>query len=183
MRQLLYPPNLLSLARIALAPLAVAAILRYDYEQAVGLFLVAAVSDALDGDNWVTELGTFLDPIADKLLLVAVYVALGVIELVPRWLVAVVLGRDLLILLCSAAILLFTGRRNFRPSLWGKLSTVCQVLAAVAALAGGIFAHGAVRAAAGALVWVAAAATVSSGLDYARLGWRMAVARDARRSP
>jgi cardiolipin synthase len=171
-------PNLLSLARLALTPLAARSILQHDYEQALGVFAAAGVTDALDGlfarrFRWQTRLGAYLDPIVDKVLLVAVFVAMGIAELVPRWLVLLVLGRDLLILGFSAAIILSTSHRDFRPSVWGKISTILQITTVVAVIAGGVFAFSLVRQAASGLLWMTAAATVWSGIHYGWLGVRM----------
>jgi cardiolipin synthase len=171
-------PNLLSLVRVALTPLAVSTILRYDYDQALGVFVVAGITDALDGHlarkyDWRTAIGAWLDPIADKVLLVAVYVALGVVAGVPRWLAAIVVGRDVLILLASAAIMLASGRRRFPPSVWGKISTTLQMVTAVVVIAAGVFSPPQFHRLVAGLVWTTAAATVWSGLHYGWLGLRM----------
>lgn len=171
-------PNLLSLARAALTPLAVSTILRYDYEQALGVFALAGITDALDGHlarkyGWRTAAGAWLDPVADKVLLVSVYLALGAASGLPRWLVAMVVGRDVLILLASGAIMLATGRRSFQPSLWGKISTIFQMTTAVAVIAGGVFPVSQLRWLAAVLVWVTAASTLWSGAHYGWVGARM----------
>ena len=171
-------PNLLSVVRAALTPLAVSTILRYDYEQALGVFVVAGITDALDGHlarkyDWRTSAGAWLDPIADKVLLVAVYVALGIVSGVPRWLAAMVVGRDVLILLASAAIMLASGRRRFPPSVWGKISTTLQMATAVAVIAAGVVSPSQFQRLVAALVWTTAAATAWSGLHYGWLGLRM----------
>jgi len=133
---LAYVPNGLSFLRVLLTPLIVAGILNGLYQRALILCVIAGVTDALDGwlaRRWGVDsaFGMVLDPMADKVMQVAVFVALGLERLVPLWLVMLVFGRDLLIV-GMAAILLITGRRGeFPPSLWGKLSTIIQVGAAV----------------------------------------------------
>jgi cardiolipin synthase len=170
--------NILTAVRIALAPLAVRAILAQRFRLALAIFFVAAATDGLDGLaarrlNLQTRLGAYLDPIADKLLLSASYVALGACGAVPWWLVILIFGRDLLILVMAGAALLLTAYRDFPPSVWGKISTAFQILAAVATLAKGAFAI--MRLHLVPFFWVAAAATVWSGAGYV---WRgIALAR------
>jgi cardiolipin synthase len=155
-------PNLLSLARLALAPFVFAAVLAGRNWTALAILAVAAATDVLDGPiarrmHCVTRWGAYADPIADKVLLSSSYVALGMAGLVPWWLVGLIFGRDLLILALAGGALLFTGRRDFPPSVWGKLSTLVQGLVAVLVLAG---------ARQEALLWAAAAVTVWSGVHY-----------------
>ena len=101
-------PNLITLARILLVPVMVWAIASGEMRIAFVLFLVAGVSDAVDGFlakrfNMATELGAYLDPLADKAMLVSIYVALGIVGAIPRWLVILVVSRDIMIV--SAVIL------------------------------------------------------------------------------
>lgn len=134
------PPNLLSLLRLLLAPLVVWMILQHHFSIALGTFLIAGVSDALDGYlarrfNWTTKEGAYLDPVADKVLLVTVYLSLGAIESVPGWLVWLVLGRDVLILSLVGVGYAVLGLREFAPTFAGKVSTILQVTAAVITIA------------------------------------------------
>ncbi len=136
--------NILTAVRLGLTPLAVRAIVAQRFRLALAIFFVAAATDGLDGLaarrlNLRTRLGAYLDPIADKLLLSASYLALGVSGAVPWWLVLLIFVRDLLILAMAGAALVFTAQRDFPPSIWGKVSTACQVLAAVVTLAKGAF--------------------------------------------
>ena len=132
------------------------------------LFVIAGLTDGIDGFlartlQSTSRLGAYLDPIADKILLGATYIALGEMGWVPWYLVVIVFGRDILILLMVAYGFLFTTVREFPPSIWGKLSTVAQVLAVVLALTN--FLHINYK-----FVWnVLAAITIWSGLHYA---WR-----------
>src|SRR5579883_2909018 len=105
--------------------------------RALALFAAAAVTDALDGAlarrfGWTSTAGAYLDPIADKALLSGLYLTLAVTGDIPWWLVGLIFGRDLLILAAAGLALLFTRLRAFPPSLWGKVSTIFQVLTAVA---------------------------------------------------
>lgn len=171
-------PNALSLLRILLAPAVGFFLFRDQPGAALPLLAAAALSDALDG--WLarrldaaTPLGASLDPVADKLLAAAVFVGLAGSGRLPWWLVALVLGRDVLILAFAAWAMRFTRLRRFPPSLWGKLSTVLQLSLGIACVLHA--ATGAVRleSVRQALVPVVAAATVWSGLHY---GWQAGLA-------
>jgi cardiolipin synthase len=169
--------NLLTFVRLALAPVAVRLILAREFRLALAVFFIAAVTDGLDGlaarrFGVVTRLGAYLDPIADKLLLSASFLALGACGAVPWWLVILIFARDLLILSMVGAALLFTAYRSFPPSVWGKISTFFQVFAAVAALVAGAFPG--VRLSLDPFFWAAAAATVWSGGGYVWRGVNMA---------
>jgi len=174
MRGFLNPPNLLSLARILLIPFVVAALAAGKYGQALVLIAVAGCTDALDGILarrfwWVTSAGAILDPVADKLLLTAVYLALGFGHLLPWWLVGIVVGRDIVILAASGLAILFTRHRKFPPSAWGKVSTIVQVAAVLVIICGRAFSSPAISRIGEWSIWLVAAATVWSGLHYA---WR-----------
>ncbi len=95
-------PNLITLARIILVPVIVWAIASNQMEIAFAVFVIAGISDAVDGFlakrfNMASELGALLDPLADKALLVSIYVALGIWGAVPRWIVILVVSRDIMI--------------------------------------------------------------------------------------
>lgn len=134
-------PNLLTFLRMALIPL-FASLLFYGYSGwALLVFVIAGASDGIDGFvarrfNQESELGTILDPIADKLLMTTAFVILTLPNIfpptrhlpVPFWVTAAVIGRDVLIIAVAAAIFIITGFRGFQPSQLGKLSTLVQVL-------------------------------------------------------
>jgi cardiolipin synthase len=129
-------PNLLTLARLVLAPFVAADILHQRYGRAIVLFFLAGLSDILDGFlarrlQASTPEGAYFDPMADKILLSVIYVSLGVAGAMPWWMVGVVFGRDVLILAMAAYGLLFTKLRKFPPSVWGKISTFFQIAAAL----------------------------------------------------
>jgi cardiolipin synthase len=137
-------PNLLTLMRLFIIPFLVIEILDGQYRIAFALFMLAGISDALDGliARWLsqkTTLGLYLDPIADKLLLSTLFVVLTHVGLMPRYVTVLVFSRDLGILLI-ATLLFATGTlRDFRPSLFGKLNTFVQIIALTAVLCERIF--------------------------------------------
>jgi cardiolipin synthase (CMP-forming) len=97
----------------------------------IGLFSIAAASDVADGYlarrfGWKSELGAMLDPIADKLLLAAVFITLSVLKLVPLWVMAAAVARDVIIVSGAAAYRMFRGPLTAHPSLISKINTVCQ---------------------------------------------------------
>jgi len=174
MRAWLTLPNLFTLVRLVLAPVIVYATLDQRAFAALCIFAVAASTDVVDGYlarhfGAATAAGAFFDPIADKLLLTGVYLALALGASVPWWLVGVIFGRDLLILAASAVALLTTKVRAFPPSVWGKASTFFQILTAVAFLGRAAFGSALLHNVSVALIWPTVALTVWSGVNY---GWR-----------
>ena len=165
-------PNLLTLLRICLAPFLVSAILENRFGLSFGLFVAAGLTDALDGTlaRWLkqrTVLGSYLDPVADKLLLSTLFLVLTHQKLIGVTVTALVFGRDVGILLVSAILYAAVGRREFKPSLFGKLNTVAQVLAVAVVLLHQIYdAQWVVMLRAGALD-ATIVLTVASGLHYA----------------
>lgn len=147
--KILTVPNLLTFLRIGLIPIFAIA-LAYDYEAlALILFAVAGISDGIDGFlarrmKQESELGTIIDPIADKLLMTTAFVMLTMPSVmgtdephlpVPFWVTACVIGRDIAIVTIAGAINVMTGFRGFRPSWLGKASTFVQVAAVIIILA------------------------------------------------
>ena len=132
-------PNLISLGRLLAVPLAVWLILREAYDYAFWLVVVAGMSDAVDGFiakrfNASTALGAYLDPMADKALLMAAYVALGHAGEIESWLVILVVFRDVMIV--GGVLLLNTMTHHFRvrPLLVSKINTVAQIVLVVLVL-------------------------------------------------
>ena len=126
-------PNLITLARILSVPVVVWAIAANEMLLAFLLFLAAGVSDAVDGFlakrfGMQSELGAYLDPLADKILIVSIYIALGINEAVPRWLVILVVSRDLMIVGAVMLSWLVDKPVAVRPLLVSKLNTVAQIL-------------------------------------------------------
>ena len=125
-------PNLICLARIALIWPIVAALASANYDFALLLFAVAAVSDGLDGFlakryGWTSELGKILDPVADKLLLISVFVLATSLGLVPWWLTLTAVTRDLMIILGAIVLRIWVGPLRGRPSLMSKINTLLQL--------------------------------------------------------
>ena len=132
-------PNLLTLARICLAPFLVAAILERHYALSFGLFVAAGLTDALDGTlarllKQRSMFGQYLDPVADKLLLSTLFLVLMHQQLMPVTVTVLVFGRDVGILLVSALLYAAAGRREFHPSIFGKANTLAQIAAVAAVL-------------------------------------------------
>jgi cardiolipin synthase len=163
-------PNVISSLRILLVlPIAIA-LLHHELITTMGLFFVAAASDAADGFlakhfGWQTPLGAVLDPAADKLLLATVFVVLAALRLVPLWLMAVVVARDLIIVLGAVAYRVCFGPIEARPSGVSKLNTLCQAVFILSVIGREAFAvpTGWVIVLFGALTF---ATTVISGIDY-----------------
>jgi cardiolipin synthase len=178
-------PNLICLARIVLIWPIVGALYSHDYVIALGLFLVAAVSDGLDGYlakrfGWTSNLGKFLDPSADKLLLTAVFVSATWFGLVPPWLTATAIARDFMISAGALVFHLWFGPLNGRPTILSKINTATQLiyLSCVMALAGfGLPPEEMVDA----LAVITLCLTVLSGIDYiysfTRRAWYLPDAR------
>jgi cardiolipin synthase len=132
-------PNLLTLLRICLAPCLVATILEGNYGFAFGLFVAAGLTDALDGVSarvlkQRSMLGQYLDPVADKVLLSTLFLVLMHQGLIPVRVTVMVFGRDVGILLVAAILYAAVGRREFKPSIFGKANTAAQVAAVAAVL-------------------------------------------------
>lgn len=165
-------PNLLTLLRICLAPFLVAAILEGHYKLGFYVFVVAGLTDALDGAlarllKQRSMLGQYLDPVADKLLLSTLFLVLMYQKLIPTTVTVLVFGRDVGILLVSAILYAAVGRREFHPSIFGKANTLAQITAVAAVLLNQITAaHGVVAFRAFALD-ATVVLTTASGLHYA----------------
>jgi cardiolipin synthase (CMP-forming) len=137
-------PNLLTLLRLFIIPFLVIEILDGNYGVSFALFLLAGLSDGLDGllARWLeqrTTLGLYLDPIADKLLLSTLFLVFTHVGLVPRYVTVLVFSRDLGILLISTLLYATSTLRDFRPSPLGKLNTLLQIVALTVVLCDQIF--------------------------------------------
>lgn len=133
-------PNLITLARILCVPLIVWAITAGEMMGAFILFLAAGISDAVDGFlakrfNMASELGGYLDPLADKALIVSIYVALGITEAIPRWLVILVVSRDIMIIGAVMLTWLIGKPMRMKPHPVSKANTVAQIFLACLVLA------------------------------------------------
>ncbi|HET9903523.1 MAG TPA: CDP-alcohol phosphatidyltransferase family protein [Xanthobacteraceae bacterium] len=128
-------PNLITLARILSVPIVVWAIAANEMLVAFVLFVTAGISDAVDGFlakrfDMKSELGAYLDPLADKVLIVSIYVALGITQEIPRWLVILVVSRDLMIIGAVMLSWLVGKPVAVRPLVISKINTVAQIVLA-----------------------------------------------------
>ena len=140
-------PNIITLGRILLVPIVVWAIASNQMEIAFAVFVIAGVSDGVDGFlakrfNMASELGAMLDPLADKALLVSIYVALGIWGAIPRWIVILVVSRDIMIVSAVIVSWLFGKPIPMKPLMVSKINTVAQVALAAVVLASLAFGFG-----------------------------------------
>lgn len=168
-------PNAITSIRILLIPAFVTALVYRRHDYALGLFVVAGLSDGLDGllarlTNQKTRLGAFLDPLADKFLLVTSFILFAVYGLVPVWLAIVVISRDLIVVTGWTLLYLLHGITRIQPSFIGKSAITLQLVLIAYTLiwinftrlpAPGTWMYGAV-----------AAFTIASGLQYVLQGLR-----------
>jgi len=171
-------PNLICLIRLALIWPILTSLRASEYRMALALFIIAAASDGVDGYlakrfNWTSELGKFLDPLADKLLLVTVFVEAAWLGLVPWWLTAAVVARDVMIGLGAVIFRLWFGPLHGRPTRFSKVNTGAQLLYVTLVLLNAAFGVPP-REVLAALALVTLATTVLSGLHYLQLFTRRA---------
>src|SRR3989441_12187980 len=166
--------NWLTLLRLSLPSVFVSLLGYRRAGLALVVFSVAAVPDLLDG--WVARrwhdqstLGAFLDPMADKLLLTASFVTLTYLKALPFWIAAVVISRDVFLVVGALLVYMLGGRIRPRPTWAGKAATVFQVLAVLSGLLARFFQ---VQLAPRSVVWLAAGFTILSGLQYIIQGMR-----------
>ncbi len=172
LKQMLYAPNQLTLLRLLFIPPVILFILYGDYSTALLLVLLAGITDGLDGLlarrlHQQTTLGTYLDPVADKLLLSSSFVALGVVHELPLWLLILVLSRDTIIIATVLVVVLTTSMRSFQPSIYGKANTLAQLATVVLTLAVLRNSEETLRWLQQVGVYATATLTVVSGLHYA----------------
>ena len=166
--------NQLTLLRMLLIPAFVICVLDGDLGWALVAFVTAGVTDGLDGliarrSGQSSSLGAWLDPMADKLLLVTTFVVLALPNLnltnrLPVWLTVCIISRDVVIILTVAIVNLAIGRRTFRPSIYGKIATATYIITAVAAMLFNYLGYHALIVDVG--VWVSLAITIISSLHY-----------------
>src|SRR5579864_6137537 len=164
-------PNQITFLSLGLVPLFIILVFYRRYNWALGILILAALTDSMDGLlarslNQKTRLGAYLDPIADKLLLSSSFVVLALNGQIRWWLTILVLGRDVLILTAAAVILVTTGYRAFPPSIYGKLATTMQILLVFTVLAAAVFHNPSLIMARRLLVYLVAGLTVFSGFHY-----------------
>jgi len=168
-------PNLITCLRIILVPIFVIYVIHDRLLPALVVFAIAGVSDGVDGFvarvfNQKSKLGSYLDPLADKFLLVAAFITLAIRDLLPPWLMVIVISRDVLILLGVLILFLMRVEIIIRPSILSKVNTCMQLVSVfvvlcrdhlplIAPLSGHIF-------------WLTGALTIGSGLHYMRFWLR-----------
>jgi cardiolipin synthase (CMP-forming) len=134
-----FVPNILTVVRLALVPLFIILIDENRFGEALVVFIVAGITDGLDGFiakrfNCETKIGAILDPIADKALLIAAYLLLAGLEMIPFWLMIVVISRDVIILGGCLLITLIDKMPDMSPSKLSKLNTFLQIITIVLVL-------------------------------------------------
>lgn len=169
-------PNIISFCRILLVGPILWAISKQNYALAALLFVIASMSDGLDGylakrNGWTSRLGGILDPLADKALLVGMFLVLGWVGQLPVWLVALVIGRDIVIVAGSLAYHWLVEPFQARPLYISKFNTVCQILLVCAV----VLSHGVWPLpdwVTTGLIYLVALTTLLSGSAYVWLGCR-----------
>jgi cardiolipin synthase (CMP-forming) len=180
-------PNLICLVRLALIWPVATSLYGGHYAEALALFMLAAVSDGLDGYlakrfNWTSDLGKVLDPAADKLLLVTVFVESTWLGLVPWWVTAAAVARDVMIALGALVFRVWFGPLRGRPTILSKINTAAQLLYLMAVMLGAAVSFPP-RFVLRALALTVVATTVLSGLHYVqaftRRAWMTAAERQS----
>ncbi|HCC55079.1 MAG TPA: CDP-diacylglycerol--glycerol-3-phosphate 3-phosphatidyltransferase [Desulfobulbaceae bacterium] len=162
-------PNLLTIGRILLIPLLVIFLIDGEKLAAFWVFVLAGVTDALDGFlarvlKQKTDFGAFIDPIADKLLLITSYITLAVLDILPKWLTVIVVSRDVLICGGIGILMLYDREFKIKPSLISKVTTFMQLLTVVYFLGHDYFKE--IFPVVNYLIYATAACTILSGMHY-----------------
>lgn len=169
-------PNFITLGRVMSVPVIFWLLVSGQNRVAFFVFVCAGISDAVDGYlakrfDWRTELGAYLDPLADKLLIVSIFIALGVRNELPLWLVIAVVSRDILIIVAVLLSWLMEHPVRVKPLVISKINTVAQIVLAGTVLADDAFTLelGTIRLG---LVWITGALTFLSLAAYLK-AWFM----------
>ena len=173
---LLLLPNIITLARLFSVPVTVYLILQGAFVAAFWLFVVAGISDALDGYlakrlNAVSVIGEFLDPLADKALLVSVFIALGYLGEVAMWLVILIVFRDLLIIGGAILFQTLTQSLEVNPLYISKINTTAQIILACTILARLAFSWDAAEVTLALTIFVGATTFLSGAAYVIKWGW------------
>jgi cardiolipin synthase len=171
-------PHLLTLIRLAAAPLLVWLLLQFRFREALAAALVAGLTDWFDGFaarrlHVSGRIGVVLDPLADKTLLVTLFLAIGYVRLVPEWLIYLVIGRDVMIVAGALALRFMRGIRKFLPSTLGKVSTFFQILLVLLVLIHASFRYEVLLWLQNIALLLCALFTAASGVDYIHRGVQM----------
>jgi cardiolipin synthase len=181
-------PNLLSLFRIFITFFFILAVYHDRLGYALYLFILQGVTDLLDGFiarvmSKKTDLGAYLDPIADKTMLVGAFVMLSIKDIVPLWLPALIVLKDLVVAIGFFILYKVVGSIKPVPSIYGKLTTTCQIATVLFVLITEIFSWSNVRMYYNAFFFVTAFITVLAGCHYVYYGMRMLRESKAKQSP
>ena len=169
--QLKSAPNQLTLLRLVFIPFIAVAVVDNHFGVAFGLFVLAGISDGLDGMlarkmNQQTVLGHYLDPIADKMLLSTMFLVLSTVHRMPWRITILVFSRDFAILLVSLLLYITTSLRDFSPSIFGKANTAAQIMTLLLVFLDELTTAQWVTSAKEAGLWLVAGLTIVSGLHY-----------------
>jgi len=164
-------PNQITLLRLGFLPIFLILISYEDYRWALGVLVVAGLSDGIDGLlarklNQRSSLGAYLDPIADKLLLSSSFVILAFKKELAWWLTIIVLSRDVLILVVAVVIILIWGYRPFPPSLLGKMTTFFQIILVFTVVLGAAYPYALLGSIKQILIYLVAALATVSAFQY-----------------
>lgn len=170
-------PNQITLLRLGFLPFFLILISYEQYRWALLVLVLAALSDAIDGLlarklNQKSALGAYLDPIADKLLLSSSFVILAFKKEIAWWLTIIVLSRDVLILVVAVVIILISGYRPFPPSVWGKLTTMSQIVLVFTVILCAAYPHRLLGQMNLVLMYVVSGLAIVSGFHYSFLTTR-----------
>jgi cardiolipin synthase len=170
----LTPANQLTLLRMLLIPAFVILVVENRLGWALAVFMTAGITDGLDGliarrSGQKTSVGAWLDPMADKILLVTTFIVLtlpgiNLANRLPIWLTALIISRDVVIVLTVVIVNLAIGRRTFRPSIFGKIATATYILTAVVAMVFNYLGYHSVLV--DVFVWASLAITLVSSFHY-----------------
>jgi cardiolipin synthase (CMP-forming) len=172
-------PNTLTVLRIVLVPIIVILLIQGQFTKALVCFIIAGVTDGLDGMlarvlNQTTVVGAYLDPLADKVLVISMYATLAVIGIIPGWLAVIVISRDFIILGGILVLTLMSVNMEIKPSYVSKINTMLQLATIFLALllkVGGAEKH--FREVFVFVCWLTAIFTVISGGDYLLKGMKL----------
>ncbi len=171
-QQVLSVPNQLTMLRMVVLPFVLISMIYERHEMALWLFVAAAVTDAIDGlvarhFDQKTLLGEFLDPIADKMLLSSCFIVQALIGAIPWWITILVLLRDVTIIATVLVLVLATSVKTFPPNSFGKANTVAQIATIFAVLCRNAWVGTEATTVVDVLIWVTAATTLLSSVQYA----------------
>ena len=165
-------PNLITILRVLLVPIFIIYMINDKTLGSLIIFVIASVSDALDGFiarvfHKKSDLGAYLDPLADKILLIAAYITLAILKMIPAWLAVLIISRDVIILLGVLVLYLNRHPVKIHPSLLSKSTTCLQIATILMILSNSYLNIEPIKIY---TFWLTAGFTIASGLQYIRIG-------------